>query len=373
MIIKPGRTTVASLLHEAGYATGCVGKWHLGLGDGPIDWNRPIKPGPLEIGFDYAFILPGPNDRVPCVYVENHRVVGLDPKDPLSVSYGRKVGHEPTGAEHPEMLRMKFLDGHNGTIVNGISRLGTMSGGKAAWWNDEEMADVLAGKATAFIERNKDRPFFLYFATHDIHVPRVPHPRFKGTSQCGVRGDAIQEFDWSVGEVMATLDRLKLADSTLMICTSDNGPMVIDGYEDGSLRDLNGHRPAGPLRGTKYTIWEGGTRVPFFVRWPARIKPGISDALLCQVDLLASFAVLMGRDLPPEAGPDSFNVLPALVGEAKQSVRDHLVEQADLLGLRKGAWKFIAGNALYNLADDLAETKDIAGQKPETVREMSAN
>ena len=394
LILDPGRVTVPTMLKQAGYATACVGKWHLGLGRGNLDWNGEIKPGPLEVGFDYAFIIPATGDRVPCVFVENQRVVGLDPQDPLQVGYGKPVGNEPTGAKNPELLKLKPSHGHDNTIVNGISRIGFMSGGKAARWKDEDIADVLTRKAVTFIEQNKDKPFFLYLATHDIHVPRVPHPRYAGTSQCGVRGDVIQQLDGCVGEVLATLERLKLAENTLVIFSSDNGPVVDDGYADGAAENLNGHKPAGPLRGGKYSIYEGGTRMPFVVHWPGKVKPGVSDALICQVDFLATFAALAGQSLPPEAGPDSFNVLPALLGEPGQKGRDHVVEHANGLALRKGTWKLIpagpkqpwrkaepgdqkpgaAGPAaaqLLNLAEDLGEAKNVAKEHPDIVNELT--
>ena len=380
LILDPERTSTPSVFKKGGYTTGCVGKWHLGLGKGKIDWNTEIRPGPLEIGFDYAFIIPATGDRVPTVYVENHRVVNLDPKDPIEVSYEKKIGNDPTGAERPDLLRMKLSKGHDMTIVNGISRIGYMSGGKTARWDDEKIAETITSKATGFIERSKDKPFFLYFATHDIHVPRVPNDSFRNSSQCGLRCDAIQEFDWSVGQVMETLDRLKLANDTLLIVTSDNGPVVDDGYADGSVEKLNGHTPAGPLKGGKYSLYEGGTRLPFIARWPGRIKPGVSDALICQVDFLASFAALTGQPIDTEAGPDSFNVLPALLGESKKG-RDHLVEHAQGLAIRKGDWKLIpkqtqGKNAiqqeLYNLRGDLGETKNVAAENQEVVDEMTA-
>jgi arylsulfatase A-like enzyme len=227
----------------------------------------------------------------------------------------------------------------------------------------------------SFVERNKDRPFFLYFATHDIHVPRVPHPRFAGKSGCGVRGDVIEEMDWSVGEVIAALDKAGVAENTLVIFTSDNGPVVDDGYADGAVRDLNGHVPAGPLRGAKYQIYEGGTRVPFVVRWPGRVKAGTSDALVCQVDFLASFLALAGAERPNGAGADSQNVLPALLGEAK-SGREVLVEQGGgvMTALRKGNWKFIprpnGKPELYDLSKDLAEKTNVAGENAAVVKEM---
>jgi arylsulfatase A-like enzyme len=377
LIIEPGRPTLPSVLKSAGYATGVVGKWHLGLGAGFINWNGEIKPGPLEIGFDSAFIMPATGDRVPCVYVEDRKVVGLDPADPIRVSYQGKVGDEPTGRENPELLKMKLSKGHDSTIVNGISRIGWMSGGKAARWTDEDMADVFAKKAVEFVEKNRERPFFLYFATHDIHVPRVPHPRFVGKSECGTRGDALEQLDDTVGRLLAALDRLKLAENTLVVFSSDNGPVLDDGYADGAVKDLNGHAPAGPLKGQKYSLYEAGTRVPFIARWPARIKPGTSEALVCQVDLLHSFAALVGVKLPPAAGPDSWNVLPALLGESKEG-REHLIEHAGGTALRKGAWKYIPPPAgrkgpgeLYNLLTDLGETKNLAASNPDRALEMA--
>ncbi len=390
MIIEPGRATLASVLRQAGYRTGVVGKWHLGLGDGTLDWNGDIKPGPLEIGFDYCFLIPATGDRVPCVYVENHRVVGLDPSDPIQVGYGQKVGDEPTGKERPDLLKMKPSHGHDQTIVNGISRIGYMTGGRAARWVDEDMADTITGKAVKFIEDNRDRPFFLYFATHDIHVPRVPHARFAGRSGMGPRGDVILQFDGSAGEILKALDRLGLAENTMVICSSDNGPVVDDGYQDEAVAKLGDHRPAGPLRGGKYSSFEGGTRIPLIVRWPARVKPGVSDALVCQVDFVASFAALAGGALAPADAPDSFNVLSALLGESPKG-RDRLVEHAGVLALRDGTWKMIEkgkgpkknvptntelGNdpepQIYDLARDLGERVNVAGANETRAAAMAA-
>jgi arylsulfatase A-like enzyme len=253
---------------------------------------------------------------------------------------------------------------------------------------DEDMAEVLTRHAVQFIERNTDKPFFLYFATHDIHVPRVPHPRFAGKSGLGPRGDVIVQFDWTAGEILATLDRLKLARQTLVIITSDNGPVVDDGYQDQAVEKLDGHRPAGPLRGGKYSAFEGGTRVPFIARWPDRIKPGVSDALICQIDFLASFASLAGQALVKGDGPDSQNLLPALLGESTTG-RTELIEQASALSLRKGPNKYIEPNRgpkfysatrtetgldpeglLFDLAADLGETNNLAQQQPEAVTNL---
>ena len=389
MAIAPGRTTIPSMLKNAGYTTGVVGKWHLGLGDGskPIDWNAEVKPGPREIGFDYSFLVPATGDRVPCVYLENYRVVDLDPSDPIQVSYGKKIGDDPTGREHPELLKMKFSHGHDCTIVNGISRIGYMSGGNSARWVDEDMADVLSHKAVTFIDENREKPFFLYFSTHDIHVPRVPNSRFVGKSGCGTRGDAIVQLDWCVGQVLDKLDELGLKDNTLVIFSSDNGPVYDDGYEDGAVEDRNGHDAAGPLRGGKYSRFEGGTRVPMLVRWPGKVEPKTtSDALFSQVDLLASLASLVDEKLDEEAGPDSFDTLDVLLGKS-DSGREYLVEQGNGLSLRMGEWKYMPETkgakinkntatelgpegSLFNLKDDIGEKENLIDQQPEIAKKM---
>ena len=339
-LIHPGTPTIASVLRSAGYATACVGKWHLGLGDGQIDWNRDVAPGPLELGFDESFIIPATPDRVPCTYLEGHRVFKLDPADPLTVSYRGKVGDLPTGKEHPEMLRYGLSAGHADTIIDRISRIGFMAGGRAAWWTDETMSDVLTTRAETFIAAHRAKPFFLYFATNGIHVPRAPSARFLGSSQTGLRGDTIQELDWVVGRVLDRLDALRLTDHTLVVFSSDNGPVLDDGYADGAVTDDHGVRPAGPFRGGKYSIYEGGTRVPLIASWPGRIKPGTSAALVSQVDLLASFAHVVGAMLPPAAAPDSVDVCAALLGDGPVG-RDHLVEQSNELAIRQGSWKLI--------------------------------
>jgi arylsulfatase A-like enzyme len=389
LIIQPGRTTLAALMQRAGYKTGVVGKWHLGLGAGELDWNGEIRPGPLDIGFDYCFLIPATGDRVPCVFVEDRRVVGRDPSDPIRVSYRQPVGDEPTGKDHPELLKMHPSHGHDQTIVNGISRIGYMSGGKAARWVDENIADTITNKAVGFLEKHAREPFFLYFATHDIHVPRVPHPRFAGKSGLGPRGDAIVQLDACVGEILQTLDRLGLRENTLVVFTSDNGPVVDDGYKDRAVELLDGHRPSGPLRGGKYSAFDAGTRVPFLVRWPARVKAGTSDALVCQIDLPASLAALTGQKLADADAPDSFDMLGPLLGD-KPAGRDHLVEHAGTLSLLQGDWKYIEpskgprrnvptntelGNdpqpQLYDLRHDLGEKNNVATEHPERVKEMA--
>jgi arylsulfatase A-like enzyme len=326
---------------------------------------------------------------VPCIYVENHRVANLDPNDPIAVSYQGPLDDRPTGRTHPQLLTIKPSHGHDMTIVNGISRIGYMRGGGSALWKDETMADTLTAKAVSFLEDNRNRPFFLYFCTHDIHVPRVPHGRFARSSPMGPRGNAVAELDWCVGRILETLDRLRLTRDTLVVFSSDNGAVVDDGYQDGAVEKLGGHRPNGPFRGGKYSRFEGGTRVPFLVRWPARVTPGFSAALIGQVGLMRSLAALTGATLPPGAAPDSENLLPALLAEARKG-REMLVEQAESLSLRAGSWKYIAPgkgpqrNAnvdietgadpmpqLYYLASDPGETRNLAARNPDRVSTMA--
>ncbi len=390
-LIKPGQTTLASLLKKRGYATGCVGKWHLGLGDGHIDWNSEIKPGPNQIGFDYSFIIPATGDRVPCVFVENGRVVNLDPADPIKIDYKAPLPGELVAREHPELLRMQASHGHSDAIVNGVGRIGFMTGGKSALWVDEEISTVLTAKAVKFIDDHAREPFFLYFATHDIHVPRVPNPRFVGKSGMGPRGDAILELDWTVGEVMKTLERQGLTQNTLLMFSSDNGPVVDDGYRDQAVERLGSHKPAGIYRGGKYSNFDGGTRVPWIVRWPARVKADqISEAAISQVDLSATLAALTGQAFANGSMPDSFNELSALLGESKQG-RAWVIEHAGALSIVQDGWKLISPSSgpkmdnnthtelgndpkpqLYHVAADPSEKQDLASQEPERVRVLSA-
>lgn len=389
LIIDPNRPTLASVLKSAGYATGAVGKWHLGLGNPGMDWNGPIAPGPLELGFDRAFLIPATGDRVPCVYVQDRQVVRLDPNDPIQVSFAGPIGNDPTGKDHPELLKMKPSHGHDMTIVNGISRIGYMTGGNAARWVDEDMADTITEQAVAFIEAHRDQPFFLYFGTQDIHVPRVPHPRFAGQSPCGPRGDVMQQADWCVGEILNTLDRLGLTENTMVVFTSDNGPVVDDGYQDDAVEKLGDHRPAGPWRGGKYSNFEGGTRIPLLVRWPGQVPAGgTSEALVSQLDFLRSFAAIAGAKVPEGASPDGQDQHQALLGQSDTG-REALVQHASVLSLRQGPWKLIQpsrgparsahtntelGNApapqLYNLADDPGETRNRAAELPDRVAAM---
>ena len=392
LVIDTQRATLPAILQRAGYATAAVGKWHLGLGvpNQAIDWNQLIAPGPREVGFDTSFIMAATADRVPCVYVENQRVVGLDPADPLRVSYQEPFPGEPTGITDRAKLKLNWSHGHNMAVVNGIGRIGYFTGGRAAQWIDEDMADTFTRKAVDFINREKDRPFFLYFAPHDIHVPRVPHPRFVGRTAMGARGDAIVQFDWQVGEILGALERHGLTRDTLIILSSDNGPVLDDGYQDGAVEKLGDHRPAAQLRGGKYSRFEAGTRVPLLVCWPARVRPGVSDALVSQVDFLATLAALTGQKLAAADAPDSLDQTAALLGESPRG-RDYVIEHHNKLALREGRWKFIApagGEAvakftasqtanlpapqLYDLENDPGETKNLATAEPARAAAMAA-
>ena len=397
-IIKPGVETMASILKRAGYKTAVVGKWHLGLGgDKGPDWNNELKPGPLEIGFDSCFLLPTTNDRVPQVYVEDHRVLNLDPKDPLWVGKKKPSEDHPTGITHRDTLKMDWSHGHNSTIHNGISRIGFYTGGHAARFRDEDLADKWVEKSNEFIEANKDTPFFLFFSSHDVHVPRIPHERFQGVTPHGFRGDAIVQLDWCVGELMKTLDRLKLSEKTLVVFCSDNGPVMDDGYKDGALEKLGKHRAAGPYSGGKYSVYEGGTRTPFITRWKGKIKPAVSDDIVCTIDFPASFAALADQKLADDACRASFNVLGALLGEDGAKGRDHIVSQDNgktgSYGLRVGDWKLHrydkkrARNVvvektlensprerfhLFNLAKDPGEKTDVKAKHPEKTEELKA-
>ena len=392
LIIDPECHTLADAMHDAGYVTGAVGKWHLGLGPvGGTDFNVEIRPDARDIGFDYEYLIPATVDRVPCVFVENGRVVGLDPSDPITVNYDHKVGDWPTGSENPELLKLRPSHGHDNTIVNGISRIGWMTGGRSALWVDEGIADTIALKATQFIARHKDEPFFLYMGTNDVHVPRVPHPRFAGKSGLGPRGDVILQLDWTIGEVMRTLDSLGIADNTLLVFTSDNGPAIDDGYQDEAAMRLGGHTPSGIYRGGKYSLYEAGTRVPFIVRWPSCVKPGEQSAVFSQIDVYRSLAALTGVALPEGAAPDSRNHLPELLGMG-HSDREYVIEQnrQNTLAIRCGEWKYLEpsdrqsyeyrksvelGNSprpqLFCISKDPCERHDVAEQYPEIVEELA--
>lgn len=381
LIISENQFTLPKMMQGIGYSTAAIGKWHLGMGKGNVDWNSTVRPGAKEVGFDYSYIIAATNDRVPTVYVENGDVVGLEADDPIYVDYSENFEGEPTALDHPEMLRMEWSHGHNNSIVNGIPRIGYMKGGEKARWKDEEMAERFSLKVKEFIAENKDRPFFLYYGLHEPHVPRVPAARFAGSTPMGPRGDAIAEADWCVGELLSYLDSLELLENTLIIFSSDNGPVLDDGYADGAVELAGDHKPAGGLRGGKYSLFDGGTHVPMFVYWKGHTVHSESDALVSQLDFLASLAALTGAVIPD--GLDSENCLYALLGRKGAEGRSHLVSEADgRLALRSGDWSMlppydgpernITGNelgnlaeyALYNMTEDPAQQHNLASEYP---------
>lgn len=396
MIVRPEQFTMADVFKSAGYATAAIGKWHLGLGDktGEQDWNAPLPAALGDLGFDYSYIMAATADRVPCVFIENGSVANYDPSAPIEVDYEKNFPGEPTGKDNPELLtNLKPSHGHDMSIVNGISRIGYMKGGGKALWKDENIADSITAHALGFMRSHANEPFFMYFATNDVHVPRFPHERFRGKNMMGYRGDAIAQFDWSVGCVLAELDRLGIADNTIVILTSDNGPVVDDGYMDRAKELLNGHSPTGGLRGGKYSAYEGGTRVPMIVRWPGHAPAKLDDgALISHIDMLASMASALDVRIPRGSAIDSYPRFASFMG-TDLTPRPWVMEQAydNTLGLRTPDWKFIPPSEgpaivpwgteietglskepkLFNMTDRKEQT-NVAAKNPAVVRRMEA-
>lgn len=387
LIINTEQVTLPKVMKQAGYVTGSVGKWHLGLGDGSVDWNRTVYPGAKEVGYDYSFIQAATNDRVPCIFIENGDGVGLESDDPLYVSYKYNFPGEPTGKDNPELLRMHPSVGHAGSIVNGVPRIGFQKGGKAAQWKDEDMAELFLEKAKGFVKDNKDKPFFLYYGLHQPHVPRVPNEKFVGKSGMGPRGDVILEADWCVTELLKELDKFGLTENTLIILTSDNGPVLDDGYQDQAVEMVGDHKMAGPLRGGKTSLYNGGTSIPFLLRWPAVVEPGVSDAMICQMDLLASLAALTGQTYPDKT--DSQNTLPVFLGKSNQGRQELVTEGYFNYAFHQGDWVMIPpypsyrndpdgtgfsgqGNCyqLYNTKEDIGQKHNLAEKETRRLRQM---
>lgn len=400
LIIPTDITTLPKLFQQAGYMTGAVGKWHLGLGNQfPIDWNKKVSPGPGEVGFDYSYIFPATADRTPTVFMENQLVVGLDTTDPIEVNYQKEYPNELTGKEHPELLKMKNdpRQGHDGHINNGIGRIGFMKGGTRAEWTDEELGSTFNNQSIAFIDKSLQakKPFFLYYAIQNIHVPRMPATMFKGKSKLGYRGDVILEMDHTVGVILKALKDRGLLENTLIIFSSDNGPVINDGYLDNSVQSAQkeNYQAAGIYRGGKYSALEGGTRVPFLVYWAGKVKPhSVSNALFSQVDLLASLAKIIKRPLSKQEFTDSRDYSATLLGNQSIS-RSALIEQAAnmTLSIVQDGWKYIEPSngaalmkavnietgyskepQLFNLKDDPKELQNLAGQYPKKLAQLQA-
>ena len=392
LLISTERETLPKMLQKNGYKTAVVGKWHLGLGDGNVDWNSKVSPGPLEIGFDYSYLIPSTGDRVPSVLLENYNVVDLDPEDPIKINYKKKVGNDPTGNENPDLERYASDDFHGKTIVNGVARIGYMSGGNSARFRDETVPYQMLNKARNFIDKNKEQPFFLYFSFHDIHVPRLPDTRFAGATKMGVRGDAIVQMDYITGELINHLEKRGLKENTIIVFSSDNGPVLDDGYADGAVELLGNHKPGGPYRGNKYSAYEAGTRVPTMVYWPGTITPSKSNALLTQTDLYASFAELIGHQLSEQEAPDSYAMWDVFSGKSTNG-REFLLEESVTLSLRHGNYKYIhptkkkaswikdvknieSGTStlpqLFDLSEDIEERVNIEAKNKKLVKKMQA-
>ncbi|UCG48862.1 MAG: arylsulfatase [Phycisphaerales bacterium] len=369
-LIETERLTVASLLKRHGYATACFGKWHLGLGDaGRTDFSKPLKPGPNELGFDYFYGISASLDMPPYCYIENDRPVE-QPSLKVEAGKAREDGWWRAGAISPDFKHVEVLP-----------RLTD----KAVEYINKQSAD------------EPERPFFIYFALPAPHCPIAPAEFVKGRSKAGGYGDYVFEVDWTVGRVMEALDKNDLTDNTLIMLTSDNGSpgrtkVKRDPY---SIIELYGHRPNGDLRGIKADIWDGGHREPFIARWPGRIAPGTtSSELVCLTDLLATSAAIVGAKLPENAGEDSYNILPALLGQKlEKPIREAVVHHSvsGVFSIRRGKWKLILGRGsggftrprvikpkpgepegqLYNLAEDLGETNNLWKQQPEIVRQLT--
>ena len=264
---------------------------------------------------------------------------------------------------------------------------------------DEELPDKVVAKSAEFIKSHQAKPFFLYVGLFEPHVPRTVKPEFAGSSASGLRGDVIQQADWQIARILAAIDEQGLAGDTIVIVTSDNGPVLFDGYHDNSVGELNAHKPAGPWSGGKYLVREGGCRVPFIVRWPQKVKPGIVSEILCLTDLPATLASVSGIKLPDGVAGDSVDQLPVLLGQSSQPVRSSVILQgvSGAVALRDGDWKFIKSNAsdavndigsgakasdprfalaitredlLFNLAQDPGENHDLSERFPERLEAM---
>lgn len=370
-LIEPSRETVARVLQRAGYRTGAIGKWHLGLnfakpgggfvrgktdhmkgagGTREVDFSRLVEGGPSALGFDRSFLLPGGINLEPHFWIENDRIVG-------SPSVWRKEGA-------PTKPGTSGLEVHEGWMTPG--------------WSDEAVGPTLTAQAEAFMAESAAvrQPFFLYFASQAPHRNCTPPEFARGKSQAGVRGDMVYEFDWTVGRVLAKLDELGIADNTIVIVTSDNG--AVPKSDEGE--DF-GHKSNGDLRGSKGGLYEGGHRVPFIVRWPGHAPAGKTNAsLVVLTDLLATFADLVGARLPTGAGPDSFSVLPALRGAAMDSTARPAVvlhSGAGHFAIRRGPWKLICDGQmkpaqLFNLDLDPQEKSDALAREPERAARLLA-
>lgn len=374
-LIDPARLTIASMLKQRGYATAAVGKWHVGFewqakegefidttswdDPGTVDYTKSIIGGPTALGFDYFFGISGSLDMAPYCFIENDRTVGFpgEEKDPY----------------------------------NPQQKKGFMTPG----WRDEDCDLEHVKKAVEFMDRtheaDPEQPFFLYLTPAAPHRPCMPHERFKGSSEAGPRGDMVVVVDFMVGEIMQTLDRLGIADNTMIVVTSDNGAQPFD--VDGELHD---HKSCGDLRGYKSQVWDGGHREPFVVRWPARIAAGTTCSRpIGLTDVMATCAEIVGADLPHNTAEDSISFLGALDGgDGGPGAAHPLVHHSGggMFSIRDGKWKLILGRdhggfayewltgvqedqypgQLYDMEKDVPERTNLCGEHPEIVERLSA-
>ena len=390
LLIPTDQFTMPKMFQKAGYRTVAIGKWHLGMGYGKIDWNKPIVPSGNTVGFDHTCLIPATVDRVPTVYVEDGLVAGLDPSDPIYVDYDHPFPGEPTALTHPELVTMEWSHGHQNTVVGGIPRIGYMKGGTKARWKDDEMAGHFLGHIMTFLDTipigQQAKPFFLYYGLHEPHVPRVPAEHFRGQTGLGPRGDAVAEADWCVGEVMRKLEEKGLLENTIIVFSSDNGPVLDDGYKDGARESKGLHDPNGGLRGGKYSLFDAGTRVPFFIYWKNHIRPAVNRHLVSQQDLVASFGRMVGQPVPE--GLDSEEMLEVFLGRKDAGRKDMIVEASGRLAYRSGHYALVPPYqgpktnetdnelgvvedfTLYDLSDDPSQRHDITREQPRLLKRL---
>ena len=384
-LLQPDRQTIGSVLQAAGYTTACIGKWHLGLGwqwrdtrpddlyefrvgkkKQRVDFSKPVTDCPIHHGFDQSYIIPASLDFSPYVYLKNDRVV----KQP-----NRIIPAKP----FPKFYR-------RAEISPDFKHVDTL--------------DHLLAKAQGFIneQAKNDDPFFLYFPLSAPHKPVIPHPRFHDKTKLGDYGDFVMQVDWTVGQILKTLDEAGVNDETLVVVTSDNGSFMYRQENDpdhtksasAHFYHPRNHRANGPLRGTKADIWEAGHRVPFFVRMPKSLEGGKRIGTpVCQTDLLATLAEVAGAEFDRKSAEDSFSFLPLLQGKQSETVRPPIIHQSGsgFLAIRDGNWKLVLANGsggrekprgtlygkpyqLFDLSQDIDEQKNVADQHPELVSKM---
>jgi len=366
-VIREGQTTIASLLQSNGYRTAMVGKWHLGFDENGYD--KPLPGGPADRGFDTYFGIRASTDIPPYFYIRGNRAVA-----PPS----ERIGANSSEGWSP--------------IQGAFWR----AGGIAPGLQLKNVLPRFTDEAVSVIEQHTksktSKPLMLYLAYPAPHTPWLPSPKFRGSSKAGMYGDFLVMVDAMIGRVVKALDKTGMSDNTLLFFTSDNGPV----WYDADVQRL-GHDSVGGLRGMKADAWEGGHRMPFIARWPGRIRAGsTSRQTICFTDMLATFAAVADAKLPPDAGPDSFNILPVLLGNQPEAkpIRGPIVIPArrGMMSIRSGHWKLITGlgsggfskpsnikpqpggpvGQLYHLSNDLAETRNLYHEKPKIVNSLLA-